>query len=324
MINKVIAPDRDGRVDLVVCAEPSPDIAKALQSSFNIGSSLAVGGLPGNLTPEVAFAISRAQAESMAQLGERLATIQLLRDGLYRACEAYANGSITETAYAVMLSRFDDTMLTMLLGEIAGGAFGRSLAGTGGSTSGEAKATLDVERKLSETREAEAELRRAIDRQAAAQDKLDQAKNSQETDDDAAVNAAEADLEQSSKEVSEAQNDLKTKLDVALTSSATATATVAGGITPGQQDQQVANVLATMQQTYVEDLNFDALEVACVIAMDSKTTDAQLSVFGRYCKTSLLPSVQNAKTAIINAQLNGSGPDHPEPETSDTVANLAK
>ncbi len=55
-------------------------------------------------------------AEAMAQLGQRLATIQLLRDGLYRACEAYANGALDKSSYSMILSRFDDTMITLLLG----------------------------------------------------------------------------------------------------------------------------------------------------------------------------------------------------------------
>lgn len=99
----------------IVCAEPSPDIMKAVQTAF--GTALNVGiSNPAGISGQGGVAISRSYAESAAQLGERLATIQLLRDGLFRACEAYANGAISEVTYAVLLSRFDDTMITMLLG----------------------------------------------------------------------------------------------------------------------------------------------------------------------------------------------------------------
>ena len=38
-------------------------------------------------------------------------------------------GAISDTTYAVLLSRYGETMITMLLGELAAGAFGRWLRG---------------------------------------------------------------------------------------------------------------------------------------------------------------------------------------------------
>jgi hypothetical protein len=69
---------------------------------------------------------------------ERTQTIQLLRDSLYRACEAYANGALSDTTYALLLSRYDDTMVTMLSSELVAGAFGR----TPGAISSEAQHSL--------------------------------------------------------------------------------------------------------------------------------------------------------------------------------------
>lgn len=124
------------------CAEPSPDIAVAVSKGFNLGTSLSVP-LPQGVEPKLAFAVSHATAQAMAQLTERLATIQLLRDGLHRACEAYANGAISDTIYAVMLSRFDKLMVTMLLGELTAGAFGRSLAALGTDADALSSALID-------------------------------------------------------------------------------------------------------------------------------------------------------------------------------------
>src|SRR5205814_4453676 len=132
----------DGRVKprQVFCAEPSPDVAKAVSESLNISAALdavAKGReLPVEGALKTAAAISRARAESLAQLTNRLATIQLLRDGLYRACEAYANGAVSETTYAIILSRFDKLMVTLLTGELVAGNFGQSLAVLGTSGSG--------------------------------------------------------------------------------------------------------------------------------------------------------------------------------------------
>src|SRR4051794_18905124 len=115
----------------IICAEPSPDVAQAISAAFtaaaqvdtNAGQSSGSGS------------IGSSYAASIAQLGERLATVQLLRDKMYRACEAYQNGAISDTSYTLMLARFDKTMASMLASEIAAGAFGRNLATLGGSAS---------------------------------------------------------------------------------------------------------------------------------------------------------------------------------------------
>ena len=125
-----------GRVEprRVICAEPSPDVAKAIASSFGGAVSGAVSR--GDIDAQAAGQFSRSFAEGLVQLGERMATIQLLRDGLYRACEAYANGVLTDTSYAMILSRYGDTMVTLLGGELAAGAFGRSLAAISAQAAG--------------------------------------------------------------------------------------------------------------------------------------------------------------------------------------------
>jgi hypothetical protein len=78
---------------------------------------------------------ARSLTASVAQLGERLASIQLMRDKMYRACEAYGNGAINSTTYTAVMARFDKTMTSLLSSELAAGAFGRELASLGGSAS---------------------------------------------------------------------------------------------------------------------------------------------------------------------------------------------
>lgn len=119
----------------IVCAEPSPDVAQALSDSISAAIKVEVAGKGGG-----SAAFGRSTAEAVAQLGERLGTIQLLRDGLYRACEAYANGAITRTTYSMIISRYDNAMVTLLLGELAAGAFGRSGAVISAAASGAAQA----------------------------------------------------------------------------------------------------------------------------------------------------------------------------------------
>lgn len=88
----------------VICAEPSPDVFTALAASLSGGAG--AGG------QNIGAAASMAQ--SAAALGPRTQTIQLLRDGLYRACEAYMNGLINRDEYRQIMFAYDEVMITMI------------------------------------------------------------------------------------------------------------------------------------------------------------------------------------------------------------------
>jgi hypothetical protein len=95
----------------VICTEPSPDIAKAFSSALSV--KVSQGTASGSLGYQ--------SAEALAQLGKRYATVQLLRDMLYRDCEDYSNGAIDEVEYAFRLSRFGATIVTLLGIEMVSG-----------------------------------------------------------------------------------------------------------------------------------------------------------------------------------------------------------
>ncbi len=107
-----VAMDAKQRVILVaqkngetkVCAEPSPDALAA------IGASLAAGASYKDINATVQAAI----AESASSFGVRNATIQLLRDGLYRLCEAHLNDAINNEQYRILANKYEDLMLTLL------------------------------------------------------------------------------------------------------------------------------------------------------------------------------------------------------------------
>lgn len=101
--------DKDGRATnksyTVTCAEPSPDALTVLAGSG--GLSLADGtGKTANL--------SGALSESGAFVGLRTQSIQLLRDQLYRLCEAYASGGMNGPEFRAMQRRFQSTVLGLL------------------------------------------------------------------------------------------------------------------------------------------------------------------------------------------------------------------
>lgn len=241
----------------IICAEPSPDVAKVASESRNFSGGLSINLPPTGSSPEIAAAAagaaSRSRAEALAQMTRRLATIQLLRDSLYRACEAYANGALTDTAYAIFLSRYDDVMITMLLADLASGGNAGGLATLGSKSSGKAnsEATLSAVEAAKELGEAEKEAE-AAEAAAGAPDA-----------------AAERNLANAAKASAESTAE-------ALTSNA-----VSGPA--AEPSAEIAKQLAEMQRRYMENINSDALMVACITAMDRDPShpayDNQLSKF---------------------------------------------
>jgi hypothetical protein len=88
----------------VVCAEPSPDAFMALAASA--GANVSIGGKEAGGYGTM--------AEAAGALGMRTQTIQLMRDTLYRSCEAYMNGLIDKQEYRKILSAFDELLITLV------------------------------------------------------------------------------------------------------------------------------------------------------------------------------------------------------------------
>jgi hypothetical protein len=108
----------------IVCAEPSPDAFSASSASAAASTAftfptLLPGG--GQGTTSGSGGIAAATSESAASIGLRTQTIQLLRDGLYRACEAYMNGAIDQHQYNIILLNIDKLMVTLLGIDAIGG-----------------------------------------------------------------------------------------------------------------------------------------------------------------------------------------------------------
>jgi hypothetical protein len=273
----------------IICAEPSPDVAKAVSAALQMSASADVAIQTANGPAEKgsgAGALSSARAESLAQLTQRLATIQLLRDGLYRACEAYANGAISDTTYAVLLSRYDKAMITMLLGELAAGNFGQSPVVVGGTATGSAEAAKG-------SADAQEKLQKLNDEVAADQKAYDDAKTASDAAPDDAdkkttLDAADAALKK-------AQDDQRAaSLEALKAVSAFASSEVSAGITQAAAaithtaDSSAKDVLLTMQRKYIENINFDPMIVACISALDrSPADDRHDTVLAQKCRDNL-------------------------------------
>ena len=94
----------------IVCTEPSPDAATGRSAAGSVAASLP-SAAPGK---DAQAAAATASSEAIALIAMRTQTVQLLRDGLFRACEAYMNGAIDQHQYNIVLLNIDKLMVTLL------------------------------------------------------------------------------------------------------------------------------------------------------------------------------------------------------------------
>jgi hypothetical protein len=92
-----------GRV--VMCAEPSPDALSSLASEF---------ALDAKYKDSLQASLGFSQQEAASFVGLRTQTIQLLRDGMYRLCESYLSGALTEADYSWLMRRYQRNMVALL------------------------------------------------------------------------------------------------------------------------------------------------------------------------------------------------------------------
>lgn len=92
----------------ILCTEPMPDalVARAavLSASGNFSQTGGLGGGGG---------AAGGSSESAASLSFRNESIQMLRDGYFRLCEAYMNGALTKTQYQDMITNADTFMVVI-------------------------------------------------------------------------------------------------------------------------------------------------------------------------------------------------------------------
>jgi hypothetical protein len=92
----------------ILCAEPSPDALSALSSAFRFKGNVETQKIG------VGAELDKSFKEAVTNIGKRTVTIQLLRDGFYRACEAYANGLLEEFGYGLILNQIDNLMVKLV------------------------------------------------------------------------------------------------------------------------------------------------------------------------------------------------------------------
>lgn len=121
------------------CSEPSPDALAAYAASIGIGAS--------SPPSEVASAAGSGQS-SAASVGLRTQSITLMRDALFRMCEAYANGAVGTAQVAALLSRSQDLTAVILAVEQLTGTVAANQAALVSSTTADSSASLLVSSEL--------------------------------------------------------------------------------------------------------------------------------------------------------------------------------
>lgn len=105
------------------CAEPPPDVFTALASSLGAEASFSK-----SVSPELAAKMAVTMSENAATI-ERTQTINILREAMYRNCERYLSGAITEDEFIVQAAR-DQQLIVQILAveQITGVAKAQSTA----------------------------------------------------------------------------------------------------------------------------------------------------------------------------------------------------
>ncbi len=166
-----------------LCAEPSPDAIQAYAAS--LGASILT---PNKFSADVAAALSG----STAGIGLRTQAITLMRDSLYRICEAYYNGALNPSDVVQMLQRSQDLTLGVLaIEQLTGTVAASQPMLTPGASASAARNTLNRSvDALEQAKKNEAARKSGLD---AAKDARDKSKEAQkQSDADAATAKAKA------------------------------------------------------------------------------------------------------------------------------------
>ena len=192
--------DKGERVtDLVVCAEPSPDVLQATAS--------ALGGQISDKALVTLLSFSGSTAENAASIGLRTQTIQLLRDAYFRLCEGYLNDGLDSIAYDILQRRIQSQIVALLAVEQLTGVVKAQQVGLNPSAASDAGAQATLIARVLENAEKELlQLQEEQDKNAADLKKLEE-ENTKLT---AARDAAKRESEEKPDDT-----ELKTKLESA-------------------------------------------------------------------------------------------------------------
>ena len=104
----------------VLCTEPSPDVSKALTAVTKVNAGIDQGTVNGS----VGVGVGVGTSEELIQLAGRTTALLAFRDGVFRACEAYANGSLGADLYTLVAGNYTQLLTTLFLAQDMTGVVG--------------------------------------------------------------------------------------------------------------------------------------------------------------------------------------------------------
>lgn len=185
------------------CAEPSPDALAALGASLG-ASVLSNSGATKQL--------SAALGEQAASIGLRTTSIQLMRDSMYRNCEAHLNRALDSKEYASLTAHSQNLIVGLLAIEQLTGAVAAhqvSLSTSSEAGSGE-KADEEQVQLTAAQKEVIAQKRRVADAETTVKNL--KVKSSEA---DSAVEAAKDSTDEESKELKAKADSAREELTIA-------------------------------------------------------------------------------------------------------------
>jgi hypothetical protein len=151
-----------------LCAEPSPDALSALSAAASASGSYK----------EISAQLAGSISEVASNIGIRTQTIQLLRDGMYRLCEAYMNGAIDMKEYRAQQRRYQIMMSGLLAIEsLTGVVTPKQVVLRGESSATTGKGILEAEKNVKDAKD---NLKAAEDEESKAKVALAAAKTTKE------------------------------------------------------------------------------------------------------------------------------------------------
>ena len=185
------------------CAEPSPDALQAYASAL---------GLAKSLPSQDASSLAAGQQSYAASIGLRTQSITIMRDALYRMCEAYHNGILGDVMVATLLGRSQDLTAVILAVEQLTGAVAANQVILGSTTSASASANLVAnEHALVTAQKALSEREAAVEAATSQRDKASMALSTARTTVEAAntaLNAARAETPTNASKIAAAESQL--------------------------------------------------------------------------------------------------------------------
>lgn len=135
-----------------VCAEPNPDALSAFATALTAGAADAT---------KTSVTVGSSLSETAASIGLRTQSITLMRDMLYRICEAYYNKAIDGPQVMQLLGRSQDRAIAALAIEQLTGVVAARQAALGTASSATAVSNLQNVQHLLESARADEEAKNA-------------------------------------------------------------------------------------------------------------------------------------------------------------------